>query len=133
MGDLGRLVDEQFIEITGRQKDIIIRKGENISPLEIENALMRHPSVRMAAVVGVPDEARGEMVVAFVVPHDGAAFDFAAMQAHLGMLDMARQKYPERLEIVQSLPMNAVGKVQKIALRARAQGQGASVPQQAGD
>lgn len=133
MGDLGRLVDEQFIEITGRQKDIIIRKGENISPLEIENALMRHPSVRMASVVGVPDEARGEMVVAFVVPHDGAAFDFAAMQAHLGMLDMARQKYPERLEVVQSLPMNAVGKVKKIALRARAQGQGASVPQQAGD
>lgn len=118
MGDLGRVVDGRFIEITGRKKDIIIRKGENISPLEIENALMRHEAVRQAAVVGVPDKERGEMVVAFVIPAAGRGFDFAAMTRHLAGLGMARQKFPERLHVVAELPMNTVGKVQKPELRA---------------
>jgi acyl-CoA synthetase (AMP-forming)/AMP-acid ligase II len=113
MGDLGRIVDERFIEITGRKKEIIIRKGENISPLEIENALMRHGDVRQAAIVGVPDKERGEMVVAFVIPVAGRSFDFAEMNRHLGTLGMARQKFPERLHVVAELPMNTVGKVQK--------------------
>jgi acyl-CoA synthetase (AMP-forming)/AMP-acid ligase II len=117
MGDLGRIVDGRFIEITGRKKDIIIRKGENISPLEIENALMRHDDVRQAAVVGVPDKERGEMVVAFVIPVAGRGFDFAAMTRHLDALGMARQKFPERLHVVTELPMNTVGKVQKPELR----------------
>ena len=118
MGDLGRLVSGRFIEITGRKKDIIIRKGENISPLEIENALMRHVAVKQAAIVGIPDPARGEMVVAFVIPATGAGFDFADMTAHLARLGLARQKFPERLHIVSELPLNAVGKVQKNDLRA---------------
>jgi len=120
MGDLGRIVDGAFIEITGRKKDIIIRKGENISPLEIENALMRHDDVRQASVVGVPDKERGEMVVAFVIPVAGRSFDFAAMTAQLERIGMARQKFPERLHIVSELPLNAVGKVQKNELRALA-------------
>lgn len=117
MGDLGRVVDGKYIRITGRTKDIIIRKGENISPLEIEDALARHPCVRQQSVVGVPDEERGEMVVAVVVPEPGARFTFADMVAHLDALGMARQKFPERLEIVEALPTNSVGKVQKQVLR----------------
>ncbi|MFH1797323.1 MAG: AMP-binding protein [Pseudomonadota bacterium] len=120
MGDLGRSVDGRFIEITGRKKDIIIRKGENISPLEIENALMRHPAVKQAAVIGVPDPERGEMVVAFVIAFEGAAFDRRVMIDHLETLGLARQKFPERLELVTGFPMNAVGKVQKNILRAEA-------------
>lgn len=120
MGDLGRLVSGPFLEITGRKKEIIIRKGENISPLEIENALARHASVRQSAVVGVPDAARGEMVVAFVLPREGAEFTFADMTAHLDGLGMARQKFPERLHVVSTLPMNSVGKIQKSELKALA-------------
>ncbi|WP_121062492.1 AMP-binding protein [Chachezhania antarctica] len=117
MGDLGRMVDDSFVAITGRTKDIIIRKGENISPLEIENALQQHPGVAAVSIVGAPDPERGEMVVAFVVPAPGAAFDFAQMVAHLEQAGFARQKFPERLELVDALPMNAVGKVQKPELR----------------
>lgn len=117
MGDLGQLVDGTYLRITGRTKDIIIRKGENISPLEIENALVRHPAVRQASVVGVPDAARGEMVVAFVIATEGCTFTLPEMTAHLERLGLARQKYPERLETVDSLPLNAVGKVQKRQLR----------------
>ena len=120
MGDLGRRVAGRFLEITGRKKDIIIRKGENISPLEIENALARHPSVRQSAVVGIPDPERGEMVVAFVLPVDGKDFTFADMTAHLNALGMAKQKFPERLHVVASLPVNSIGKIQKTELKALA-------------
>ncbi|MFY0634031.1 MAG: AMP-binding protein [Vannielia sp.] len=122
MGDLGRLEDAGFITITGRTKDIIIRKGENISPLEIENALARHPSVRACAVVGRADPERGELVLAFVVPAAGAGFDLAEMSAHLDRLGLARQKFPEWLKIVEALPVNTVGKVQKPLLREIAAG-----------
>lgn len=120
MGDLGRRIDGRYIEITGRKKDIIIRKGENISPLEIENALARHPAVRQSAVVGIPDPERGEMVVAFVLPTDGRQFAFADMTDHLKAIGMARQKFPERLHVVAALPVNSIGKVQKNDLRALA-------------
>ncbi len=117
MGDLGRRIDGRYLQITGRTKDIVIRKGENISPLEIENALLRHDAVRQAAIVGVPDAERGEMVVAFVIPAAGKSFGFADMTAHLEALGLARQKFPERLVVVDALPVNAVGKVQKVELR----------------
>lgn len=117
MGDLGQLVDGTYLRIIGRTKDIIIRKGENISPLEIENALVRHPAVRQASVVGAPDAVRGEMVVAFVIAAEGYTFTLLDMTTHLERLGLARQKYPERLEVVESLPLNAVGKVQKRELR----------------
>lgn len=122
MGDLGRRVEGRYLEITGRKKDIIIRKGENISPLEIENALARHPAVRQSAVVGVPDPERGEMVVAFVIPAEGAAFTLDTMAQHLAAIGLARQKCPERLHLVEALPVNAVGKVQKRDLRNMAAG-----------
>ena len=117
MGDLGRKVDGRFIEITGRTKDIIIRKGENISPLEIETVLLRHPGVANVSVVGAPDPERGEIVMAFVVPQAGTVFTMEAMTSHLNQAGLARQKFPERLEVVETLPMNSVGKVQKPELR----------------
>lgn len=117
MGDLGRVVGGRYLEITGRKKDIIIRKGENISPLEIENALARHPSVRQSSIVGAPDPERGEMLVAFVVVNAGMAFSMHDMCDHLDALGLARQKFPERLELMAALPMNSVGKVQKPELR----------------
>lgn len=120
MGDLGRRIDGRFLEITGRKKDIIIRKGENISPLEIENALARHPGVRQSAVVGVADPERGEMVVAFVIPANGKSFAHADMVAHLGRLGLAKQKFPERLHIVSSFPVNSIGKVIKNELKSMA-------------
>lgn len=120
MGDLGRRVHGRYLEITGRKKDIIIRKGENISPLEIENALARHPAIRQSAVIGIPEAARGEIVVAFVLPHDGKSFSLLDMATHLEMLGLAKQKFPERLHIVASLPVNTVGKVQKSELKALA-------------
>jgi acyl-CoA synthetase (AMP-forming)/AMP-acid ligase II len=122
MGDLGRVIDGRYLQITGRSKDIIIRKGENISPLEIETALLRHPAVRAVAVIGLPDAERGEMVTAFVVPEAGTSFTFAQMTVHLAALDMAKQKFPERLDIVEALPLTAVGKVRKDRLRAMATG-----------
>ena len=121
-GDLGVQVEERFLVITGRKKDIIIRKGENIAPLEIESALTRHPAVAACAVVGRPDPERGEMVVAFVVPAPGARFDLAAMRAHLEAEGLARQKFPEDLRLIEALPMNAIGKVQKPDLRRIAAG-----------
>jgi acyl-CoA synthetase (AMP-forming)/AMP-acid ligase II len=117
MGDLGRRIDRRFLEITGRKKDIIIRKGENISPLEIENALGRHPAIRQAAVIGAPDPERGEIVVAFVVLAENHTFALADMRDHLDKMGLARQKVPERLHVVSSLPMNSVGKVQKQELK----------------
>lgn len=120
MGDLGRRVAGRFLEITGRKKDIIIRKGENISPLEIENALARHSSIRQTAVVGIPDAERGEMVVAFVLPADGKDFTFADMTAHLSALGLARQKFPERLHVVSEFPVNSVGKIRKAELKSLA-------------
>ena len=122
MGDLGRLVEERFVVITGRTKDIIIRKGENISPLEIENSLLRHPAVKTVSIVGAPDAERGEMVVAFVVTKPGTHFGMAEMTAHLEAAGFARQKFPERLEVVGALPTNSVGKIQKPELRKIAAG-----------
>ena len=95
----------RFLEITGRRKDIIIRKGENISPLEIENALARHRSVRQSAVVGVPDAARGEIAVAFVLPVDGATSRFPDMTAHLETARACEAEIPRSVcTSISSLP-----------------------------
>jgi acyl-CoA synthetase (AMP-forming)/AMP-acid ligase II len=120
MGDLARRIEGRYLEITGRKKDLIIRKGENISPLEIENALRTHPAIEQVAVVGVPDALRGEAAWAFVLPKSGHGFTFAEMTAHLVTAGLARQKFPEFLRIVRSMPMNAVGKIQKNELKTMA-------------
>ena len=117
MGDLGRRVAGRFLEIVGRKKDLIIRLGENISPLEVENVLVEHPAVRQVAIVGVPDTRTGEAAMAWVVPVPGAEPTLAELCAFLAQRGLARQKHPERLRLVETLPTNSMGKVLKRELQ----------------
>jgi acyl-CoA synthetase (AMP-forming)/AMP-acid ligase II len=119
-GDLGRFVEGAWIEISGRWKDIIIRAGENLSPKEIEDALTDHPAVASVAIVAKPSPRTGEAACAFVVPKPGAAPALADFAAFLIDRGFAKQKLPEHLVLVDSLPMTAAGKVQKHILREQA-------------
>jgi cyclohexanecarboxylate-CoA ligase len=117
-GDLGVIDDGGWVSITGRLKDIIIRKGENISAKEIEDLLFAHPSVADAAVIGVADDERGEMSVAVVVTKpDAEPLDLSTMVAFLKGQALSAHKIPERLELVAALPRNPSGKVLKKDLR----------------
>lgn len=119
-GDLGRLDPRGHLEITGRLKDVIVRKGENISAKEVEDLLHEHPAVAEAAVVGLPDPERGERVCAVVVPREGAtAPDLRELARFLEERGLMRQKLPEQLEVLPDLPRNPTGKVLKHELRAR--------------
>jgi acyl-CoA synthetase (AMP-forming)/AMP-acid ligase II len=117
-GDLGVIDTEGYISITGRLKDIIIRKGENISAKEIEDLLFAHPSVADAAVIGLPDAASGERACAVVVLKADATLSFDEMVAYLKGAQLSVHKVPEQLEIVDALPRNPSGKVLKKDLRA---------------
>jgi acyl-CoA synthetase (AMP-forming)/AMP-acid ligase II len=116
-GDLGSLDARGFLRVTGRQKEIIIRNGENISAKEIEDLLYAHPQIAEAAVIGLPDPRTGERCCAVVVPAPGAVLDLAEIVRHCAAAGLARQKLPEQIEIVERLPRNASGKVQKHELR----------------
>ncbi|MHC1563620.1 AMP-binding protein [Actinomycetospora sp. C-140] len=117
-GDLATVDTDGFVTITGRQKDIIIRGGENISAKEIEDLLFEHPGVADVAIVGAPDPVLVERVCAFVVAQDGrSTLSLGDLTSFLTSRHIARQKLPERLELVPSLPRTASGKVQKFRLR----------------
>jgi acyl-coenzyme A synthetase/AMP-(fatty) acid ligase len=117
-GDLGRMDADGFVRVTGRLKDIVIRGGMNISARELEDLLGEHPSVGSIAVVGYPDERLGEKVCVYVVPPPGAtAPTLDEVNAFLRERKLAAQKLPERLEVVEAMPMTATGKVQKHVLR----------------
>jgi acyl-CoA synthetase (AMP-forming)/AMP-acid ligase II len=118
-GDLGYFVDGGYLCVSGRKKDLIIRGGENLSPKEIEDVLHRHPAIKEAAVVGMPHERLGEGVCAFVIPHAGQSVDVPTLAAWLESCGLAKQKFPERVELVEDLPRTASGKVQKNVLRER--------------
>jgi cyclohexanecarboxylate-CoA ligase len=118
-GDLGRLDEENYVTVVGRKKDIIIRKGENISAKEVEDLVIELPEVRQCAVIGVPDRERGEMVVAVCVLETGASLSLDQIVAHLSQAGIARQKHPERLEPLDAMPTNAAGKIRKVDLRAK--------------
>jgi non-ribosomal peptide synthetase component E (peptide arylation enzyme) len=107
------------LAITGRIKDIIIRKGENISAREIEDLLFTHPKVANVAVIGLPDTASGERVCAVIEPRPGEpALSFEEMAEFLRTQGLMRQKIPEQLEVVDALPRNqALNKVLKFKLR----------------
>ncbi|MDP3896294.1 MAG: AMP-binding protein [Mesorhizobium sp.] len=117
-GDLGHLDAENYVTVVGRRKDIIIRKGENISAKEVEDLVSELPQVRQCAVIGVPDGERGEMMVAVCVLESGASLSLGQVATHLTEAGIARQKYPERLEILDAMPTNAAGKIRKVDLRA---------------
>jgi acyl-CoA synthetase (AMP-forming)/AMP-acid ligase II len=118
-GDLGHRVNGDFITVSGRKKDLIIRGGENISPKEIEDVLHRHPAIKEVAIVAMPHERMGETVCAFVIAQPGQTVDVPALAACLEQAGLARQKFPERVELVDDLPRTASGKVQKNVLRDR--------------
>ena len=118
-GDLGRMDADGFVRVTGRLKDIVIRGGMNISAREIEDLLIEMPSVANVAVVGTPDERLGERVCAFVVVAAGAEPPtLDNITEFLDSRKVAKQKFPERLEVRDVLPMTATGKLQKHLLRA---------------
>ena len=117
MGDLGRIVDEDYLVITGRQKDIIIRNGENISPKEIEDLLTLHPDVAEVSVIGLPSEKTGEMACAVVLPAGSARPTCADFAAFLTDFGIAKLKFPEHVVFRSDLPRNATGKVLKHVLR----------------
>ncbi|MER7151157.1 class I adenylate-forming enzyme family protein, partial [Streptomyces lydicus] len=121
-GDLGLLRPDGHLVLTGRLKDIIIRKGENISAQEIEDLIHTHPAVAEAAVIGLPDRERGERVCAVITPADPAAPPLAldALTAHLRAAGLMTQKLPEQLESVGELPRGGpLNKVLKSVLRER--------------
>jgi long-chain acyl-CoA synthetase len=121
-GDLGRRDADGYVFIVDRLKDLILVGGLNVYPREVEEALLRHPAVADAAVVGVADPLRGEEVVAFVVPRPDAAPAAAELIAHCRRL-LANYKCPRRVLFRSELPKNAAGKVEKALLRAEAAGE----------
>ncbi|MGI9602692.1 MAG: AMP-binding protein [Acidimicrobiales bacterium] len=121
-GDMGVLDDDGYLTITDRVNDIIIRGGENISAAEVEDALAQLPGVAEVAVVAAPDARLGEQACALVRLAAGAdAPGLGEMQAHLEHVGLARQKWPEKLQVVADFPRTATGKIRKIDLRRRQQ------------
>jgi non-ribosomal peptide synthetase component E (peptide arylation enzyme) len=103
-GDLGRLDEGGNLVVVGRKKDMIIRGGMNIYPIEIENILLKHPKVLDVAIVGMPDPLMGQRACAFVVPRSGQEFSFDDMVSFLKEKRVSSFKLPERLELVQEIP-----------------------------
>lgn len=117
-GDLGTMDARGYVKITGRVKEMIIRGGENLFPVEIENVLLEHPDVAQVAVVGLPDDKWGEIVAAFVRTREGAEFDPASLKTHC-RTQIAAQKTPSVWVQVSEYPLTGSGKVQKFELRDR--------------
>ncbi len=118
-GDLATMDERGVVRIVGRLKDMILVGGFNVYPAEVENALLRHPTVGQVAVVGLPDARLGEVPVAYVVPAAGAAIDPAAIVAW-ARERLANYKVPRHVVALAALPINAAGKVVKKELRERA-------------
>ncbi len=130
-GDLAYQVDDEgYIRNNGRSKDIIIRGGENVPIAEIENLLYKHPAVLTAALVGYPDSRLGERGCAFVVLRPGQTLDLASLQSFMADHKVAKQYWPEHVEVVAELPTTPAGKIQKFQLKERAKAFG-DVPQKA--
>jgi acyl-CoA synthetase (AMP-forming)/AMP-acid ligase II len=125
-GDVGRLTESGHLVLTGRLKDVIIRKGENISAKEIEDLLHQHPAVGDVAVIGLPDADRGERVCAVVEQPPGAdELTLAVVVSYLREEGLSVHKLPEQLEVVDALPRNeTLRKVLKYKLRERFSGEG---------
>jgi acetyl-CoA synthetase len=120
-GDQGVADEEGYLRFVGRDDDVITSAGYRIGPGEVEDCLLRHPAVAMAAVIGLPDALRTERVAAIVVPKPGIVADqalAAALQAHVKDR-LAAHLYPRQVEFADALPLTATGKVMRGALRRR--------------
>lgn len=116
-GDLAYQDADGYIRIDGRSKDIIIRGGENVPVVEVESVFYRHPRVADAAVVGYPDSRMGERGCAFLVLKEGDEFTMAEVTAWMAENGVAKQYWPEAVEVVAAMPRTASGKIQKFVLR----------------
>ena len=116
-GDRGTLDRDGYLAITGRSKDLIIRGGENIPVVEVENLLYTHPKVAGVAIVATPDPRLGERACAVVIPREGQTITLGEIVSFLERHQLARQKFPERLEVVSEFPTTPSGKIQKYKLR----------------
>jgi non-ribosomal peptide synthetase component E (peptide arylation enzyme) len=122
-GDLAQIDKDGNVTITGRLKDIIIRKGENISAAAVEKEVLAHPGIAEVSVIGLPDPERGEVACAVIVPADeGRAPGLAELTAFLRERGTPTRNWPEKCEVVTALPRNATGKVLKAELRSRYDG-----------
>ncbi len=126
-GDLGVMHPDGYIELRDRIKDIVISGGENISTVEVEQALMSHPAVLEAAVIGVPDDKWGEHPKAFVVVRAGHSATPDELIAHV-QTKIARYKAPREIDIILELPKTSTGKIQKFVLRQPEWESGTAVP-----
>jgi fatty-acyl-CoA synthase len=122
-GDLGVMTPDGYVRITDRSKDIIISGGENISSIEVEDTLYRHPAVALAAVVAMPDPKWGEVPCAFVELRPGASATAEEIIAHCRLF-LAHYKVPRAVKFGE-LPRTATGKIQKYELRAQVKSQSA--------
>ena len=116
-GDRATIDRDGYLTITGRTKDVIIRGGENIPVVEVENLLYTHPKVAGVAIVAMPDPRLGERACAVVVPREGQTLTLTEIVRFLEQHQLARQKFPERLELVSEFPTTPSGKIQKYKLR----------------
>ena len=118
-GDVALIDEDGFISLRGRTKDIIIRGGENIPVIDVENTLYQHPGVVEVTVIGVPDERLGERACAVVVPGAGARLTLADLSDFLLAQGLSKRFLPERLLLVDELPKTMSGKTRKVELRRR--------------
>jgi long-chain acyl-CoA synthetase len=117
-GDIGRVDADGYVYIVDRKKDLVIRNGFNVYPRDVEDVMLEHPDVVLAAVVGRPDPAVGEEVVAFVSLRPGAELSEEALVEH-GRAGLGAYKYPREVHVIDSVPLTPVGKVDRKAVRAR--------------
>jgi acyl-CoA synthetase (AMP-forming)/AMP-acid ligase II len=117
-GDLARWVDDEYLLVTGRAKDIIIRNGENIAPKEVEDILTGHPGIAEIAIVGLPDPRTGERACAVVVPAATPGPDVESLRSFLQESGIAKFKAPEQVVLWDVLPKNDAGKILKHQIKA---------------
>ena len=121
-GDIARMDLEGYIRICGRKKDIIIRGGENVPVIQVESLMYKLPDVAEVAIVAMPDRRLGERACAFVVLKPGRRLTMKDLKAFLEEEGLAKQFWPERLEIIEQMPRTPSGKIQKFVLRDAAKG-----------
>jgi long-chain acyl-CoA synthetase len=115
-GDMGRIDSDGHLFITGRIKEMMIISGENVFPREIEEVLDLHPSVKASAVIGMPDESRGELPIAFVELKEGESFDEVALRTWCRE-NLAQFKVPREIRLLDPLPRNPTGKIMRRSLK----------------
>jgi non-ribosomal peptide synthetase component E (peptide arylation enzyme) len=118
-GDMGKLTEDGFVKVVGRKKDLIIRGGFNIDPVEVEELVRRHADVRDVAVVGYPDEKFGERACAFLLVEEGVDVTLRELAPFLLEFGLSKEKLPERVICVTEMPRSPDGKILKGELRER--------------